>query len=143
MFAAIRADYPSFAPPPKNGGLLTPWADRGVLMLNTCLTVREGEANSHAKKGWEAFTQKVVDLVAKRNSGAVFLAWGNAAKERCKKVNRERHCVLGGVHPSPLAGTSFKDCHHFKLANDWLKQRHGEGSEIDWSLNVEPVEAGI
>src|ERR1700760_2684194 len=92
MYIALRRDYPSFAAPPKNGGLLTPWADRGVLLLNTCLTVRAHEANSHANKGWERFTQKVIDTVAeKRKRGVVFLAWGTPAQGRCKKIDGSRH----------------------------------------------------
>ena len=104
IYKAIKKDYPSFQSPPNKGGLLTPWADRGVLMLNTCLTVRAHEANSHAKHGWEKFTQKVIDTVAKvRTRGVVFLAWGGPAKSRVSKVNPSKHCVLYSVHPSPLS----------------------------------------
>ena len=71
MYIALRNDYPDFKEPPKNGGLLTPWADRGVLLLNTCLTVRANNANSHAGKGWEKFTQKVIDLVAEKRRNGV------------------------------------------------------------------------
>ncbi|KAE8444130.1 hypothetical protein EG329_000818 [Mollisiaceae sp. DMI_Dod_QoI] len=145
IYIALKKDYPSFNPPPKNGGLLTPWADRGVLLLNTCLTVRAHEANSHANRGWEKFTQKVIDIVAqKRMKGVVFLAWGSPAGKRVTKVDRKRHLVLQSVHPSPLsAQRGWFDCGHFKKTNDWLVQRYGEGAEIDWNLNVEPVEAGI
>jgi len=104
VYIALAKDYPSFKPPPKNGGLLTPWADRGVLLLNTCLTVRAHEANSHAGKGWEKFTQKVIDVVAKtRTKGVVFLAWGSPAGKRVAKIDRQRHCILQSVHPSPLS----------------------------------------
>ena len=104
MYIALKNDYPNFQPPPQNGGLLTPWADRGVLMLNTCLTVESAKANSHANHGWEKFTQKVIDTVAKtRTRGVVFLAWGNPAGQRVAKVNRSVHCVLQSVHPSPLS----------------------------------------
>ena len=73
-------------------------------MLNTCLTVRAAEANSHSNKGWEKFTQKVIDIVAKqRTRGVVFLAWGSPAAKRVAKVDRARHCVLQSVHPSPLS----------------------------------------
>jgi len=75
-----------------------------VLLLNTCLTVRAHEANSHARHGWEQFTQKVIDIVAKkRTRGVVFLAWGKPAADRVKKVDRVKHCVLQSVHPSPLS----------------------------------------
>lgn len=88
MYKALKKDYPTFSPPPNNGGLLTPWADRGVLLLNTCLTVRAHEANSHAKQGWENFTQKVIDTVAKvRTRGVVFLAWGTPAQTRVSRVS--------------------------------------------------------
>ena len=106
IYIAIAKDYPTFKPPPKNGGLLTPWADRGVLLLNTCLTVRAHDANSHANKGWEKFTQKVIDTVAKaRTRGVVFLAWGAPAGKRVAKIDRKRHCILQSVHPSPLSAS--------------------------------------
>ncbi|KAF2737900.1 uracil-DNA glycosylase [Polyplosphaeria fusca] len=145
IYTAIKKDYPEFESPPKNGGLLTPWADRGVLLLNTCLTVRRGDANSHQGKGWEQLTQKVIDTVAKtRTGGVVFLAWGKPAQDRIKAVNGERHHILKSVHPSPLsASRGWFDCHHFKKCNDWLVQRYGAGSEIDWNLNVDPEEAGV
>ncbi|TRX94128.1 hypothetical protein FHL15_004896 [Xylaria flabelliformis] len=137
MYTALKKDYPSFVPPPKNGGLLTPWAERGVLMLNTCLTVRAHAANSHQKRGWEAFTQKVIDLVAqKRTRGVVFLAWGKPAGDRVAKVDQKRHLVLKSVHPSPLsASRGFFDCGHFKKTNEWLNKRYGAEGEIDWNLN--------
>ncbi|KAI8624072.1 uracil-DNA glycosylase [Xylariaceae sp. FL1651] len=137
MYTALKKDYPSFVPPPKNGGLLTPWAERGVLMLNTCLTVRAHEANSHQKRGWEAFTQKCIELVAqKRTRGVVFLAWGKPAGDRVAKVDTKRHLVLKSVHPSPLsASRGFFDCGHFRKANEWLLQRYGADGEIDWNLN--------
>ncbi|KAI8961948.1 uracil-DNA glycosylase [Daldinia sp. FL1419] len=137
MYIALKKDYPDFVPPPNGGGLLTPWAERGVLMLNTCLTVRAHEANSHANRGWERFTQKVIDLVAqKRTRGVVFLAWGNPAAKRVTKVDTQRHLVLKSVHPSPLsASRGFFDCGHFKKANEWLTSRYGEDGAIDWNLN--------
>ena len=104
IYKGIKKNYPDFVAPPNNGGLLTPWAERGVLMLNTCLTVRAHQANSHAGKGWERFTQKAIDLVARvRSNGVVFLAWGKPAGQRVAKVNKSKHCVLQSVHPSPLS----------------------------------------
>ncbi|TDZ40263.1 Uracil-DNA glycosylase [Colletotrichum spinosum] len=146
MYIALRKDYPTFSPPPKNGGLLTPWADRGVLLLNTCLTVRAHEANSHSNHGWERFTQKVIDLVAaKRSKGVVFVAWGTPAGKRVTKVDSKRHLVLKSVHPSPLsASRGFFDCGHFRKANDWLVTRYGSGAEIDWDLSgAKKVEAAV
>lgn len=136
MYVALKKDYPTFVSPPQNGGLLTAWADRGVLLLNTCLTVRAHEANSHANRGWERFTQKVIDLVAqKRTRGVVFMAWGTPAGKRVTRVDKQRHLVLQSVHPSPLsASRGFFDCGHFKKANAWLKSRYGEEGEIDWAL---------
>ncbi|KAI0799483.1 uracil-DNA glycosylase [Xylaria sp. FL0064] len=137
MYIALKKDYPSFVAPPKNGGLLTPWAERGVLMLNTCLTVRAHAANSHQNRGWEALTQKVIDLVAqKRTRGVVFLAWGKAAGDRVANVDGKKHLVLKSVHPSPRsAPRGFFDCGHFRKANEWLRLRYGEDGEIDWNLN--------
>lgn len=145
IYIAIKKDYPNFSPPPKNaGGLLTPWADQGVLLLNTCLTVRAGQANSHANHGWEKFTQKVIDTVVKvRTRGVVFLAWGSPAQKRCEKITGARHLVLKSVHPSPLsAHKGFFDCGHFKKANEWLESRYGPEGVIDWNLDVQhPIKA--
>lgn len=145
IYTALKKDYPDFKPPPNNSGLLTPWADRGVLLLNTCLTVRAHEANSHSNRGWEKFTQKVIDTVAaKRTKGVVFLAWGSPAGKRVVRMDKKKHLVLNSAHPSPLsAHRGFFDCGHFKKCNEWLRERYGKDEEIDWSLNVKPVEAGI
>ena len=106
MYRALRNDYPDFAAPPRNSGLLTPWADRGVLLLNTVLTVERHKANAHQNRGWERFTQKVIDTVAKvRTTGVVFLAWGTPAANRVKDVNKDRHLILKSVHPSPLSAS--------------------------------------
>jgi uracil-DNA glycosylase len=136
MYIALKNDYPTFVAPPNKGGLLTPWADRGVLMLNTCLTVRAHEAFSHANRGWERLTQKVIDLVAqKRTRGVVFMAWGTPAGKRVQKVDKQKHLVLQSVHPSPLsASRGFFECGHFRKANNWLVQRYGPEGEIDWAL---------
>ncbi|CAD6568392.1 MAG: uracil DNA glycosylase [Alectoria sarmentosa] len=126
IYKLLKIEYPDgFEPPPKKGGLLTPWADRGVLLLNTCLTVRAHEANSHANRGWEKFTQKVIDIVAKkRTNGVVFLAWGNPAAKRVAKLDRY-------------------DCGHFQKTNAWLKERYGEDGAIDWNLDVPPEKTGV
>lgn len=138
MYKALAIDYPSFVPPPNRGGLLTPWADRGVLLLNTCLTVRAHEANSHANRGWERFTQKIIDLVAaRRQRGVVFMAWGTPAGKRVVKVDAKRHLVLKSVHPSPLsASRGFFECGHFKKANEWLALKYGEDAVISWDLGT-------
>lgn len=136
VYKALAIDYPNFVPPPNRGGLLTQWAERGVLLLNTCLTVRAHEANSHANHGWERFTQKVIDVAAARKTrGVVFMAWGTPAGKRVLKIDQKRHLVLKSVHPSPLSAMrGFFDCGHFKKANEWLKTQHGRDAEIDWSL---------
>ncbi|KAF2031833.1 uracil-DNA glycosylase [Setomelanomma holmii] len=139
IYKALKIDYPDYKPPPNKGGLLIPWADRGVLLLNTCLTVRRAEANSHAGKGWELLTQRVIDTVAKvRTNGVVFLAWGTPAQNRTKGIPVDKHLILKSVHPSPLsAARGFFDCHHFTKCNEWLEQRYGKGGGIDWDLNVD------
>ena len=144
IYKELKDTYPSFTPPPKNGGLLTPWADQGVLLLNTCLTVRAHEANSHQNQGWEPFTQKVINLVAKvRTRGVVFLAWGSPAQKRCAKISGGKHIVLKAVHPSPLsAARGWFGCGHFKKTNDWLEARYGKDGIINWDLNVQkPIKA--
>ena len=104
MYKCLQRDYPTFRPPPQNSGLLTPWAEQGVLLLNTCLTVRAHEANSHAGRGWERFTGRVIEIVEKeRRGGVVFLAWGAPAQKRVARVDKKRHCVLASAHPSPLS----------------------------------------
>ncbi|KAH8727187.1 uracil-DNA glycosylase-like protein [Phaeosphaeriaceae sp. PMI808] len=137
IYKALKIDYPDYKPPPNKSGLLTPWAERGVLLLNTCLTVRRGEANSHAGKGWELLTQKVIDTVVKvRTNGVVFLAWGTPAQNRTKGIPVDKHLILKSVHPSPLsASRGFFDCHHFTKCNEWLVQRYGKDGGIDWDLN--------
>ncbi|CAK7274684.1 uracil DNA glycosylase [Sporothrix epigloea] len=140
IYIALQNDYPgTFQPPPQHqGGLLTPWAERGVLMLNTCLTVRAHEANSHSNHGWEKFTQRIIDLVAQKSTrGVVFVAWGSPAAKRVVKMDESRHLVLRSVHPSPLsAHRGFFECGHFRSANKWLMKRYGAAGEIDWSLQT-------
>ncbi|KFY71161.1 hypothetical protein V499_08638 [Pseudogymnoascus sp. VKM F-103] len=107
MYKALKIDYPDFQPPPNNGGLLTPWADRGVLLLNTCLTVRAHDANSHSGKGWERLTQKAIDAVAaRRGKGAVFIAWGAAAGKRVAKVDKKKHFYSSAVSEAMITTVS-------------------------------------
>lgn len=143
MYIALQNDYPDFTPPPNRGGLLTPWADQGVLMINTCLTVRANDAKSHGNRGWERLTQRVIDLVAtRRPRGVVFMAWGTPAAMVVKKVDAGKHLVLKAVHPSPLsAHRGFFTCGHFRKANEWLVKKYGPESEIDWNLG--PKQAKI
>lgn len=119
-------------PRPEHGELLH-WARQGVLLLNTVLTVRAREANSHRGRGWEAFTDRVIAELDARREGLVFVLWGSAARNKAARVDRERHLVLTAPHPSPLsAHRGFFGCGHFARINAHLEGR-GE-APIDWSL---------
>jgi len=141
IYISLKHDFPEFVPPPRNGGLLTPWAQNGVLMLNTCLTVREKDPNSHKDKGWERLTQSVIDVVAqKRIRGVAFMAWGKPAGTRVTRIDKKKHLVLTSVHPSPFsARNGFLDCGHFKRANEWLRDRYGAEGPVNWNLDGSPM----
>ena len=112
-------------------GDLTHWADQGVLLLNATLTVAAGNAGSHQGKGWEMFTDAVVEKLATRREHLVFLLWGSYARRKGALVNRQRHLVLEAPHPSPLsAHRGFIGCGHFKRANEYLVS-HGL-APISW-----------
>lgn len=114
-------------------GCLLPWARRGVLLLNAVLTVEEGRAGAHQGKGWEGFTDHVVDTLNRECEGLVFLLWGSYAQAKGRVIDSRRHRVLRAPHPSPLsAHRGFLGCRHFSQANDYLSRR-GRGA-IDWSL---------
>ena len=114
-------------------GCLLPWARRGVLLLNAVLTVERGLAGSHHGKGWEAFTDAVVDHLNRERDGLVFLIWGSPAQAKARQVDLQRHHVLKAPHPSPLsAHRGFLGCRHFSRANAWLAARGSEG--VDWRL---------
>lgn len=116
-----------------NNGYLEKWARQGVLLLNASLTVRDGEANSHRNKGWEIFTNRVVELLNLREDPVVFLLWGNNAKEKQQMITNKNHYILSTVHPSPLsASRGFFGCGHFKKTNEFLKSIGKE--EIDWQI---------
>ncbi|KAK9473375.1 uracil-DNA glycosylase-like protein [Dipodascopsis tothii] len=137
IFICLKKEYGDFEVPKT--GELTAWARQGVLLLNACLTVRAHNANSHAGRGWETFTERVISLVAESQTrGAVFMAWGTPAGKRVDKIaNKGRHCVLRSVHPSPLsASRGFFDCGHFTKANAWLATTYGPAAEIDWRLRA-------
>jgi uracil-DNA glycosylase len=93
--------------PVPGTGYLMPWAEQGVLLLNTVLTVRAGEANSHKGKGWETFTDAVIRAVAAREKPAVFVLWGNHARKKLPLIDTARHTVVQGAHPSPLSAKKF------------------------------------
>ena len=116
-----------------NNGYLEKWARQGVLLLNASLTVREGQANSHSKKGWANFTDRVVELLNEREEPVIFMLWGNNAKEKMNIITNPQHVILTSVHPSPLsASRGFFGCNHFKMANKIL-EREGRGA-IDWQI---------
>jgi uracil-DNA glycosylase len=119
-------------PQPKNGDL-TPWATRGVLLLNSVLTVAPGSPASHAGKGWEQFTDRVIAELSARREGIVFLLWGRYAQQKGAVVDTTRHHVLTAAHPSPYsAANGFFGCRHFSTANTLLE---GDGREpVDWRL---------
>jgi uracil-DNA glycosylase len=117
---------------PDNGDL-TSWAQQGVLLLNTVLTVRRGEANSHQKKGWEFITDKIIQLLSEEKNNLVFVLWGSAAIAKKTLINQNKHCVLEAVHPSPLsAHRGFFGCRHFALVNDYLVKSGFE--PINWEI---------
>jgi uracil-DNA glycosylase len=114
-------------------GCLIPWARQGVLLLNSVLTVERGLAGSHQGKGWEGFTDSVIDHLNREREGLVFLLWGSYAQAKGALIDAGRHRVLKAPHPSPLsAHRGFIGCGHFSKANQWLSE-HSQ-SEIDWSL---------
>ncbi len=118
--------------PADNEGDLTGWAKQGVLMLNSYLSVREGQALSHAKWGWDKFTDRIIELLNNHDTPVVFMLWGSYAKSKARLVTNPKHLVLQAVHPSPLSFYhGFLECRHFSKANAFLKS-HGL-SEIDWS----------
>ena len=130
IFAEIQRDLAIARP---DHGCLLPWARQGVLLLNSVLTVERGLAGSHQGKGWEGFTDCVVDKLNRERDGLVFLLWGSYAQAKGKLIDGKRHLVLKAPHPSPLsAHRGFIGCGHFSMINKWLSE-HGE-SPIDWRL---------
>ena len=119
---------------PSRHGDLTHWAKQGVLLLNASLTVEEGDAGSHQGKGWEQFTDAVIDVINKQTEHTVFILWGSKAKLKGKFIDTDKHLILSAVHPSPLAANrgGFFGTKPFSKANEYLIQ-HGK-SAIDWQL---------
>jgi uracil-DNA glycosylase len=119
--------------PRPNHGCLTHWAEQGVLLLNAVLTVEEGRAGAHQGKGWEGFTDHIVDVLNREREHLVFLLWGSYAQAKGKMIDTSKHRVLKAPHPSPLsAHRGFIGCGHFSKANEYLA-RHGM-TPIDWTL---------
>ena len=118
-------------PPNPSHGSLRSWAKQGVMLLNSTLTVREGSPKSHFKKGWETFTDKIVEILYEKTDPIVFLLWGNSASQKIPQNKPSPHLILKAPHPSPLSAyLGFFGCRHFSLANEFLK-KHNK-TEIQW-----------
>ncbi|MBR5514002.1 MAG: uracil-DNA glycosylase [Ruminococcus sp.] len=114
-------------------GELTKWAENGVLLLNSVLTVRANQPRSHRGMGWEIFTTEVIRLLNSREKPMVFMLWGNDAKAKMQFITNPNHLILTSAHPSPLSAfNGFFGCRHFSKANEFLRKNNME--EIDWSI---------
>lgn len=131
IFKELKDDL-GIAPPPH--GELTAWAKSGVLLLNTALTVREGQANSHRGQGWEIFTDRVIELLDSREQPMVFILWGGNARSKARLITNKSHLILQCAHPSPLSAyNGFFGCRHFSKTNEFLSARGIP--PIDWHLD--------
>lgn len=129
IFKELESEYGMTRP---ESGELTGWARQGVLLLNTALTVREGQPNSHRGKGWEILTDRIISLVDQKSEPVVFLLWGSNARQKKALIHNKAHLVLECAHPSPLSAyQGFFGCGHFRAANEFLKANGRE--KIDWS----------
>lgn len=128
IFKEIESDLGHLV---EKTGDLERWAQQGVLLLNATLTVRAKDAGSHQGKGWEEFTDAVIQKLSDKREGLVFMLWGNYAKEKGKNIDTNKHLVLTAAHPSPFSAyNGFFGCKHFSKANAYLK-KHGE-KEVEW-----------
>ncbi len=131
MFKELKSDLGIDAP---SHGCLTDWANQGVLLLNTVLTVREGEPNSHKNIGWITFTDKVIQHLNEREEPVIFVLWGKNAQDKLPLITNSRHYVLMAAHPSPLsASRGFLGCGHYSKINEILKSL-GQ-APIDWQIS--------
>lgn len=128
IFKEIKNDLGKEIPP---NGSLDRWAEQGVLLLNATLTVRAHQAGSHQKKGWEQFTDAVIQALAREQEGIVYMLWGNYAQKKASIVDQQKNLILKSVHPSPLsAHRGFFGSAHFSQANQYLKEKGLP--QIDW-----------
>ncbi|CQJ52499.1 uracil-DNA glycosylase [Yersinia rohdei] len=129
IYKELVTDIPGFQRP--NHGFLQSWAEQGVLLLNTVLTVEAGNAHSHANLGWETFTDKVIAALNEHRDGVIFMLWGAHAQKKGRIIDAQRHFILKAPHPSPLsAHRGFLGCKHFSQANQLLQQQGLQ--PIDW-----------
>ncbi len=130
IFKELEADV-GFTQPLH--GCLIPWAEQGVFLLNSVLTVEQGQAASHQGRGWEQFTDSAIMALSQQRSNLVFMLWGNYAQKKGQFIDRSKHQILTAPHPSPLsAHRGFLGCKHFSKANVYLKQQGM--SPVDWQL---------
>lgn len=130
IFKELKADIGCDIP---KSGNLTKWAKEGVLLLNTSLSVREHQANSHSKCGWAWFTDSVIELISKQKENVVFILWGGNARSKKTLIDENKHCILECAHPSPLSAyNGFFGCKHFSKTNEYLQSKGI--SPIDWDL---------
>lgn len=130
IFKELKRDLAIEAPAK---GDLGPWAEQGVLLLNTTLTVREGEAGSHSGKGWERLTDTIISTLSERRNGLIFLLWGRHAQQKAALIDARKHHLLQAPHPSPLsAHRGFIGCGHFSQVNALLREQGQE--PIDWRI---------
>ena len=130
IYQELHDDLGCYIP---NNGMLSKWAEQGVLLLNTVLTVRAHEANSHRGIGWERFTDRVIELVDAKKEPVVFLLWGSPAQKKEAMLHNPNHLVLKAPHPSPLSAyRGFFGCRHFSKTNEFLAS-HGQ-TPIDWQI---------
>lgn len=131
MYKELATDIDGFTIPEQ--GYLQSWAEQGVLLLNTVLTVEQGNAHSHAKIGWETFTDRAIEYINDNTEGVIFLLWGAHAQKKGKKIDSSRHHVLTSAHPSPLSAyRGFFGCRHFSATNALLVTMNK--TPIDWQL---------
>lgn len=130
MYKELRDELGLYVP---NNGYLVPWAEQGILLLNTALTVRAGAANSHSKVGWEIFTDSIIKYLNDREDPVIFVLWGRNARKKKAFINTDRHYILEAAHPSPLsAHNGFFGCGHFKKINEILSSLGKK--EINWQI---------
>ncbi len=131
IYKEINKEFGCYIP---NNGYLISWADQGVLLLNTVLTVRAHEANSHKDKGWEIFTDKIIELLNERKDPVIFVLWGANARSKKRIITNKSHYILEAPHPSPLsAHRGFFGCNHFIKINEILLKLNKD--PINWQID--------